>query len=218
MISPPCQPFSPDPILDTASRLPRSFYNRPTPVVAQELLGTRLVHMEQGVRLSGWICETEAYCGEEDLACHAKAGRTPRTAVMYGPPGVAYVYFTYGMHWLFNIVTRPAGLPEAVLVRAIVPAEGLEIIAQRRGSQPRKRWADGPAKLTQSLGIDRRHNNLDLCASDAEIFIAAGISVPDEWVTIGPRVGLGTTPEPWLSKPWRFFIEDAEARLGGQTG
>ena len=203
--------------MNTPSRLPRSFFDRPTPTVARSLLGTRLVHVEDGVRLSGWICETEAYCGEEDLACHAKAGRTPRTEVMYGPPGYSYVYFTYGMHWLFNTVTQPAGQPEAVLVRAIVPAEGLGVIAERRGKQPRRHWTDGPGKLSQALGLDSCHNNLDLCAPDAKIFIETGIPVPDEWVTIGPRVGLGTTPEPWLSKPWRYLIEDAVMRFDAET-
>jgi DNA-3-methyladenine glycosylase len=185
--------------------------------VARELLGTRLVRVTDGVRISGWICETEAYCGEEDLACHAKAGRTPRTEVMYGPPGVAYVYFTYGMHWLFNTVTMPAGQPEAVLVRAIVPSEGVEIIAKRRGSQPRKLWTNGPAKLTMALGIDGRHNNLDLCAPDAAVLIEKGIKVPDEWVTTGPRVGMGTVPEPWYSMPWRFLVEEAEERFGRES-
>jgi DNA-3-methyladenine glycosylase len=133
---------------------------------------------------------------------------------MYGPPGFSYVYFTYGMHWLFNTVTMHEGQPEAVLVRAIVPSEGVKIIAQRRGSQPRKRWTDGPAKLTMALGIDGRHNGLDLCALDAEIFIEKGTEVPDAWVTVGPRVGMGTVPEPWFSKPWRFLVEAAEEKFG----
>jgi DNA-3-methyladenine glycosylase len=93
----------------------------------------------------------------------------------------------------------------------------VEFIAQRRGSQPRKRWTDGPGKLTQALGIDCRHNGLDLCTPEAEIFIEAGIPVPEAWVTLGPRVGLGTTPEPWLSQPWRFLIEDAETRFSADS-
>ena len=181
--------------------------------MARQLLGKRLVHVDAGVRVAGIITETEAYRGEQDLGCHAKAGRTPRTAVMYGPPGVAYVYFTYGMHWLFNTVTRPEGQPEAVLVRAVHPVEGVEIIAARRGKQPRPRWTDGPAKLTTALGIDGRHNNLDLCAPDAAIFIEEGEEVPEAWITRGPRVGLFTVPEPWKSKPWRFLIERPEERF-----
>lgn len=189
-------------------RLPREFFAQDTLTAARQLLGKRLVRMEGGRRLSGIIIEAEAYCGEADLGCHAKAGRTPRTAPMYGPPGFSYVYFTYGMHWLFNTVTRPEGEPEAVLVRAITPTEGIEVIAARRGKQPRKRWTDGPAKLTQALGIDGQDNNLDLTAPDAAIFIEDGPPVPDEWVTTGPRIGLFTVPEPWKSKPWRFLIEN----------
>lgn len=188
-----------------AKRLDRPFFNRKTTTVARELLGCRLVHLEKGKRLSGLITETEAYCGEKDLACHAKAGRTPRTEVMYGPPGVAYVYFTYGMHWLFNCVTCSAGEPEAVLVRGIEPTEGLDTIAARRGKQPRRDWANGPGKLTMAMGIDGRHNKLDLIAPDAVIFIEEGLDIPDEHVTIGPRIGLNTVPEPWESKPWRFL-------------
>ena len=197
--------------------LPRSFYERDTLTVARQLIGKRLVRIEQDQRLSGMICETEAYCGEQDLGCHAKAGRTPRTAVMYGPPGHAYVYFTYGMHWLFNTVTRPAGEPEAVLIRAIVPVEGITAMAERRGHQPRRLWTDGPAKLTQALGIDGQHNNLDLTAPDAEIFIEEGINVPDAWLMRGPRIGLFTVPELWKSKPWRILVVDAEKRLGYNT-
>jgi len=185
--------------------LPRSFYARPTLQVARELLGARLVRVEGGGRLAGIIVEAEAYCGEQDLGCHAKAGRTPRTEVMYGPPGHAYVYFTYGMHWLFNCVTRLEGSPEAVLIRAIVPVEGLEQIAARRGHQPRKLWTDGPAKLTQALGIDGAQNGVDLTRADEPVFIEPGQTIPDEQVTIGPRVGLNTVPEPWKSKPWRFL-------------
>jgi DNA-3-methyladenine glycosylase len=188
-----------------AQPLPRSFYARPTLQVARELLGTRLVRLEGGVRLAGIIVEAEAYCGEQDLGCHAKAGRTPRTEVMYGPPGHAYVYFTYGMHWLFNCVTMPEGSPEAVLIRAIVPVEGLEQIAERRGHQPHELWTDGPAKLTQALNIDGAQNGVDLTRTGSPVFLEAGETIPDERVTIGPRVGLNTVPEPWKSKPWRFL-------------
>ncbi|MFN2166504.1 MAG: DNA-3-methyladenine glycosylase [Anaerolineae bacterium] len=188
-------------------RLPHSFFARETLSVARELLGTRLVHLEAGRRLSGLIVETEAYCGEADQGCHARAGRTPRTEVMYGPPGHAYVYFTYGMHWLFNTVTRAAGQPEAVLVRAVIPLEGIEAIKARRGGQPRRLWTDGPAKLTQALGIGEEHNRLDLTDPSSEIWLEAGVSIPERFVTTGPRVGLNSVSEPWKSKPWRFAAQ-----------
>ena len=194
-------------------RLPRSFYDQDTVLVARQLLGKRLVRIDGGRRLSGIITETEAYVGETDLGCHAKAGLTPRTAPMYGPPGFSYVYFTYGMHWLFCTVTRPEGEPEAVLVRAILPVEGIEVIAERRGKQPRKRWTDGPAKLTMALGINGEDNALDLTTPEAQIFIEEGPAVPDEWVQTGPRIGLFTVPEPWKSIPWRFWIPEAEQRF-----
>ena len=182
--------------------LPQSFYNRPTLTVARELLGARLVRTLDGVRLSGIITEAEAYIGEEDQGCHAKAGRTPRTAVMYGPPGHAYVYFTYGMHWMLNAVTGPEGFPSAVLIRAFQPLEGLEVISTRRSG----RGTDGPAKLTQALGIGLAQNGINLCGRAANLWIEAGIAVPDSSVEIGPRVGLYTVPEPWKSKPWRFRV------------
>ena len=165
----------------------------------------RLVRLQDGQRLAGFIVETEAYRGEEDQGCHCRAGRTPRTQVMYGPPGFTYVYFTYGMHWLLNFVVEAEGFPAAVLIRAIQPVEGLEVIAARRGGQPAVRWTDGPAKLTQALGIDGRLNGIDLCAPQSQIFLESGASVPDANVTIGPRVGLYTVPEPWKSIPWRFL-------------
>lgn len=186
--------------------IPRSFFARPTLEVARNLLGARLVHLENGVRLSGIIVETEAYVGETDLGCHAKAGRTPRTEVMYGPPGHAYVYFTYGMHWLFNCITEAEGFPAAVLIRAIEPVEGMGIMAARRKGRPRKDWANGPAKLTQALGLGPAHNALDLCAPDSPIFLEPGEPIPASRVTTTPRVGLYSVPEPWKSIPWRFLV------------
>lgn len=189
-------------------RLTRQFFARDTILVANDLLGKRLVRMDDGKRLSGIIVETEAYCGEEDLACHARAGRTPRTEVMYGPPGHAYVYFTYGMHWLLNFVSDDVGNPAAVLIRAILPTEGLGIIADRRAGQPPQRWTDGPAKLCQALGIDGVFNGVDICAQGSRLWVEEDSKIPDLSVTIGPRVGLNTVPEPWKSIPWRFQIQD----------
>ena len=188
-------------------RIPRDFYARPTLTVARALLGARLVRVEAGQRMGGIITEAEAYIGETDLGCHARAGRTPRTAIMYGPPGHAYVYFTYGMHWMLNFVTEAEGFPAAVLIRALQPTEGLEIIASRRKGRPQAEWTDGPAKICQALGIDRGLNGLDLCAPETELFVEEGLSIPDECVTIGPRVGLNSVPEPWKSMPWRFKVK-----------
>jgi DNA-3-methyladenine glycosylase len=189
-----------------AGRLPRQFFDRPTLTVARQLLGMRLVRLENGQRLSGIITEAEAYIGETDLGCHAHAGRTPRTQVMFGPPGHAYVYFTYGMHWMLNFVTEQEGFPAAVLIRAIHPVEGIEIIAARRAPQPPALWTDGPAKITKALNLNRLHNGLDLCDPQSELFVEFGETIPDENVTKGPRVGLYTVPEPWKSIPWRFRV------------
>src|SRR5512140_3117402 len=155
-----------------------SFFERDAVIVARELLGMRLVRRLQGCqRLGGMIVEAEAYRGEEDLACHAKAGRTPRTAVMYGPPGRAYVYFTYGMHWCLNCVTGPEGFAAAVLLRAILPEEGLEQIALRRAGRPPAEWTNGPGKLTQALAIDGSFNTVNLCDPQGPLVIAAGPGV-----------------------------------------
>ncbi len=181
--------------------LPREFYARPTLTVARELLGARLVRRLDGIRLSGLITETEAYIGEEDLGCHARSGKTRRNAVMYGPPGHAYVYFTYGMHWCLNVVTEAVGFPAAVLIRAILPLEGLEILEQRR----RGRDLNGPAKLTQALGVDGTLNGADLCTPASGLWIETGQAVPDADVRTTPRIGLNSTPEPWKSIPWRFL-------------
>jgi DNA-3-methyladenine glycosylase len=186
-----------------SAALGTEFYARPTLTVGRELLGMRLVRVLDGARLSATITETEAYIGEADLACHARAGRTPRTEVMYGRAGIAYVYFTYGMHWLLNAVTDAEGFPAAVLIRAIEPRDGADLIRMRR----KGRGTDGPAKLTQALGIDGSLNGADLTTAAARLWIEAGDPVPDSRVTIGPRVGLYTVPEPWKSTPWRFRVK-----------
>lgn len=209
--------------LSSPRRYTTKDFDRPTLKVCRSLMGQRLVHLDSaGQRLSGMIVEAEAYIGREDLACHARAGRTPRNEVMWGPPGCAYVYFTYGMHWMLNLVAEKDGFPAAVLLRAILPVEGEPIMRKRRitwrrerGAQGREPWevsdqqiasmANGPAKLCQALAIDGGWNGHDLCVPDAQLFVEKRPPVAS--VTTGPRVGLNSVPEPWFSKPWRFRVD-----------
>ncbi len=186
-----------------AKILPRKFYDRPTLQVARDLLGARLVRMLDGERLAGLITETEAYVGETDLGSHARVGRTARTLVMYGPPGHAYVYFTYGNHWMLNVVCESRDFPAAVLVRAIQPLEGQDTIFKRRSG----RDTFGPGKLAQALSITGEENGIDLTVRNGRLWIEEGRPVPDRLVTKGPRVGLYSVPEPWKSKPWRFLVK-----------
>jgi DNA-3-methyladenine glycosylase len=169
--------------------LPKSFYSRETEIVARELLGAILVcRAERGVT-SGRIVETEAYLGEHDRACHAAAGRTPRTDPLYGEPGTAYVYFIYGMHWCFNAVTRPAGLPSAVLVRAVEPIDGVELMWTRRAAAVRQAdLTNGPGKLCQAMGITGAHNRLSLKRPPLQIY--GSEPVPDRDVKVTPRMGI----------------------------
>ena len=193
--------------MSSPHRLLRPFFNRSTLTVARELLGQRLVRIDDGgVRLSGLIVETEAYVGTDDLGCHARAGRTPRNESMWGPPGHAYVYFTYGMHWMLNFVTEREGYPAAILIRSLIPLEGLETIRQRRIGQPENALTNGPAKLCQALAIDHSLDGCDLCQSNSSLFVEAMPHIDDAWVITGPRVGLKTTPEPWKSIPWRYRV------------
>jgi DNA-3-methyladenine glycosylase len=191
--------------------LPQAFYARPARIVARELLGKRLVRLLDGERLSGIVVETEAYCDGDapDLACHATANKgrpTARTEVMFGPAGHVYVYFTYGMHWMFNVVTGAEGVANAVLIRALEPVEGELVMAKHR-QRPRSEWTNGPAKLARALMIDKTLHGANLSAPDGVIGIENGRRVPPSAVGTGPRIGLGKTPEPWLSIPWRFWIE-----------
>ena len=186
--------------------LPRSFYARDTVAVARDLLGAILVHRVGEMRLSGAIVEAEAYLGERDEGSHAFRGPTPRARVMFGPPGHAYVYLIYGMHYCLNTVTEGEGVAGAVLVRALHPLEGLEEMRHRRGRRSDRELCNGPAKLCQALGIDGGLNGADLC-SGQELWVERGNSVPDSKVVVGPRVGLNVSEEARLA-PWRFAIAD----------
>jgi DNA-3-methyladenine glycosylase len=200
-------------------RLAQGFYAQKAQVVAPLLLGKRLVRLWHGQRLSGIIVEAEAYgdADEPDLACHGdrvnNGQPTERTAVMFGPAGHAYVYFTYGMHWMFNVVTGAAGTASAVLIRALAPEEGESVMGDHRPGRPRSEWTNGPAKLTRALAVDKSLNGANLCASDGVIWIEEtplSRSEPLTEISSGPRVGLGKTPEPWLSIPWRFWLNGNE--------
>lgn len=197
-------------------RLTRAFFARPTVTVARELLGQRLVcRAEDGARLAGLVVETEAYVGEADLACHARAGRTRRTEPMYGRPGLAYVYFIYGNHWCLNIVTEREGFPAAVLIRALRPVEGLAHIGRNRGPRAGRHQADGPGRLTQALGIGGWANGADLCARGARVYVERQPGPRPAEVQAGPRVGIASTPEPWRSRPWNFRWLAGSAMIGG---
>ncbi len=166
--------------------LARAFFERPALVVARELLGCRLCRRRDG-RIQRWpITETEAYIGPEDRACHAHRGRTPRTAVMFGPPGVWYVYFCYGMHWMLNIVTCEEGHPAAVLLRGAGPCAG-------------------PGRLTRALGITGALNGRP-AARPSGLWIEPGEPVPDSAVAVGPRIGVAYAGPDWSQRPYRFVI------------
>ena len=188
------------------SCLPESFYLADVTEVARALLGCHDERNVNGLRISGLIYETEAYRGEEDLACHARAGRTRRNAVMYGNAGRAYIYFTYGMHWCLNAVCGEVGYPSAVLIRAIHPNEGLEFIAERRTGVRRADWCNGPAKLSKALAIDGGLNGFMLTDPEGPLFIEEGLTVEPKDIIASARVGIQYAPEPWRSKPWRYNL------------
>jgi DNA-3-methyladenine glycosylase len=181
--------------------LPVSFYDRETEAVSRDLLGAVLECRTPDGIVSGRIVETEAYIGEHDPACHAAAGHTERTRWLYGHPGTAYVYFIYGVHWCFNAVTRAAGHPSAVLVRAIEPIAGIDIMRRRRPAARNDRdLTNGPGKLCAALGVDGSYNGLRL--DRFPLRIRAGEPVPDSEVMLSPRIGI-TKAADW---PLRWYI------------
>lgn len=173
--------------------LPREFYDRDTEEVARDLLGCLLVRELEGRRYVARIVETEAYVGPHDLACHASKGITPRTEVLYGPPGMAYVYFIYGLHFLLNAVTDREGHGAAVLFRGLQPLAGFEPDAR----------TNGPARLTKALAIDKEFNRWDL-TSGRKLWIESGTKI--ERIATGPRIGVDYAGD-WAKAPLRFWEE-----------
>lgn len=185
--------------------LPRSFYSQPTLLLARELLGTYLVHESAQGRTIGRIVETEAYL-QDDPACHAYRGITPRTRVLFGPPGYSYVYFIYGMYWCFNVTAAPKGVGEAVLVRALEPVEGMSLMRKRRG----EKWKDwelcnGPGKLCIAMGIGPDANGVDL--EKKPLYLLAKDSFPlkmsEEEIEVTTRIGIRKAEH----QPYRFSFQ-----------
>jgi len=195
-------------------KLPRAFYNRPTLDVARDLLGKILVHNRRGVRTSGIIVEVEAYIGESDPACHAAPGPTARNAPLYGRPGIAYVYLNYGIHPLVNAVTESKGSPAAVLIRALEPLEGVDVMRRRRarrtkGRRTRRRselslhdLCRGPGNLTMAMGITLAQNKEDLCGT--RLFIEDRGLPPADEIVWGPRIGIRVGTE----REWRAYVRE----------
>jgi DNA-3-methyladenine glycosylase len=189
-----------------APALPREFYDRATEIVARELLGTVLeCETDEGLT-SGRIVETEAYLGPHDPACHGSFKRSARTDRLFGPPGTAYIYFIYGVHWCFNAVTLEEGHPSAVLVRALEPLQGIELMRARRGA-PRRDvdLTNGPGKLCRALGIDGRFDGVPL--QRPPVTLRPGTPVPDADVVVTPRIGItkaAELPLRWLVRGSAF--------------
>jgi DNA-3-methyladenine glycosylase len=187
-------------------KLPRSFYEQNTIDVAKQLLGKFLVRKHPEGESSGRIVETEAYIGPQDLACHASKGRTARTEVMFGPAGHAYVYFIYGFYNMLNLVTEPTGYPAAVLIRAVEPVAGVELMKTRRQNGTLRNLASGPGKLCQAFAIDRTLNGADL-RGDLLYVEDRGDPVPKFRAT--PRIGVDYAGK-WKNKPYRFLVRGNE--------
>jgi DNA-3-methyladenine glycosylase len=189
-------------------KLSRDFYTRSDVLeVARDLLGKKLVVPNRnGRRVAGIIVETEAYRGPEDRASHAYGGRrTNRTETMYGIGGTAYVYFVYGMYNQFNVVTNVENTPHAVLVRALEPIEGLDVMRRRRKGRSEYELTSGPGRLCIAMGIDRGLDKADLL--DDRVWIEEGVRISPRDIARGPRIGIDYA-EKWVTKPWRFWVKD----------
>jgi len=199
--------------LDPASLLPLSYFEREPHIVARELLGCVLVSDKGGMVTGGHIVETEAYFGANDAGSHAATkGVTPRNAVMYGPPGHTYVYFTYGNHYLLNFVCEPEGTAGAVLVRALQPRYGVPTMAARRCGRPVRELTNGPGKLTAALSIDLSDNACRL--NESEILVYNAPRLAPELVAVSGRIGLSDGHE----HEYRYYLRDNPFVSRGRTG
>jgi DNA-3-methyladenine glycosylase len=183
--------------------LPRRFYVRPASAVARDLLGCVVETASPEGLVAVRLVETEAYAGEDDPASHAWRGSTPRSRIMFGPAGHAYVYFSYGMHWALNIVCEREGRASAVLLRAGEVVEGVDLAtSRRRPGTATARLASGPANLAACLGIDGESNGLDVTTTASPVRVRRGMSACDDHVAVGPRIGISRA----VDVPWRFRI------------
>ncbi len=196
----------------SAKRLGRSFFRRPTVSLARDLIGCVLVSGESGVSVAGRIVETEAYLSEGDPASHSHRGETRRNASMFGEAGLVYVYLIYGVHHCLNVVSGEAGVGEAVLIRALEPLEGLELMRARRGGVRDRELCRGPGKLAQAFGLSLEHDGLDLCRGPLELRAPAARVGVHEASTIeaGPRVGITKAAD----LPLRFRVGGSEWTSG----
>jgi DNA-3-methyladenine glycosylase len=189
-------------------KLAREFYTRAdTLQIARDLLGkTLVVPSLTGERVSGMIVETEAYLGVEDKAAHSYAGRrTKRTETMFAIGGTVYIFFIYGMYYQFNVVAGAVGTPHAVLIRAVAPVEGIEIMRERRGQMKDANLTSGPGKLCIAFGIDKTFNNADLLGE--KVWLEMGTKISAEEIAFGKRIGIDYAEE-YAEKPWRFWVKN----------
>jgi DNA-3-methyladenine glycosylase len=185
-------------------KLSRAFYNRPTLQVAKDLIGKHIVYESRGGRMSSRIVEVEAYIGQDDPACHAARGRTARNEVMFGRPGVAYIYFIYGMYYCLNFVTEREGFPAAVLLRAAEPRDGIELMAHNSPHSRKHHLLSGPGKFCRSYGLTRKQNGLDMTGN---MLYIEDHNEPAKEIGVSKRIGINSGAE----LPWRFFDAHSES-------
>ena len=188
-------------------RMNHSFFRQDTVELARKLLGCLLVHRTTDGVAGGMIVETEAYVGAVDKACHAYRNRSERTEIMYHDGGYAYVYFIYGMHHCFNVVTGPQGEGNAVLIRALEPVLGLDLMQRRRNTKTLQNLCSGPGKVCQAMGITKNEYGTDLCSAGSPLRILRYRNIPADHVASSPRVNVAYAEEA-AAWPWRFYVKD----------
>ena len=184
-----------------------AFFRQDTVELARKLLGCMLVHRTPDGVATGMIVETEAYVGAIDKACHAWQNRSERTEIMYHDGGYAYVYFIYGMHHCFNVVTGPEGEGNAVLIRALEPVTGINLMQRRRNTKLLRSLCSGPGKVCQALGITKNEYGLDLCAADSPLRLIRYRHIPEAQIVATPRINVAYAEEA-AAWPWRFYVKD----------